>query len=124
MPYMRDSSGRRLDSFTVADASANQTGGPARRLVADGDIWVKTGGNTNAAWVWRTDRNRLVLIVANTTSDTLMIAEGTIDVDGPPASGYTSIPPGSEYVTTTALPVYGYFSATAGFVRVYAELAS
>lgn len=111
------------DTLAVAAPSVSQ-GGRTQRLIGDTDVFARTGGTGNAAQIVRTDRARQLLIIANTAANTLNVAEGSLDSDTAPGSGYTAVAAGSEYVTASQAPIYAYFSTTDGYVRVYAEIGA
>ncbi|MDJ0467287.1 hypothetical protein [Rhodococcoides fascians] len=93
----------------------------AARAVAADVSWFPPVGQANARNLMPTSRNRLGLIVRNSsTTQVLKVALGTLDADSTaPASGaYVDVPVGSEYVTGDARPVWAYFPTTSEAVLV------
>lgn len=93
--------------------------------VSDADVTINGTTTAAASMVRQTERNRRLLIIKNLDGTaTLNVAEGTLDSTSAPGSGYTSIPVGSEYVTSSARPVFVYSSASSSRARIYTETSS
>jgi hypothetical protein len=69
-----------------------------------------------------TERNRRILIVTNLTGNhNLLVGEAVADTYNA-AGSYTTVPVGSEYVTSSINPVWAYYATSGGDARVYAEV--
>lgn len=81
---------------------------------------------TTPRLVLGSERDRLTARLVNTGSNTLKVAHGTLDSNTAPAAGaaYTDVPPGSEWVSADARPVFAYYATTADFARVEKEMAA
>lgn len=119
MSYMRDSDGRRLDTFAVAPKGVLVAGvTPPRKVVGSGLLQL----NTSALLVTATERDRLLVILRNLdATQTLRVAHGILDSSTAPST-FTDVAPGQEWASTDVRPVFAYYVTSGALVHVYKEL--